>query len=835
MPEGAIACTHNVTIGLSGKTYIFETGAATTSDSPWVEFQGWCVLLAQEHPQEAVNVFRKLLDVLPADSTTFSWALNFIHSLSRSKRGPPFILAKIGAINAWMSFPRRHRLRTITVSDGNSDNASLDARDAAIEEQETLVDSEYRGVVHAEEAVMKEEEVVMSEGPVMNEEEVVMKDGEVMNTETGFRLLRELYTAGYDERSQQFIELRVNEIATSPWEYRQELPAMANIAREEANYRLESYCFQLIVEMDGYKSMFLALSPLLEYSEALYTHIAQDVVELVNFLDRNSHNSLHGAVSIGSLAAVRLLIERGDKFRTMDDQGLTCIHRAASKGYRAIAQLFLEHDRSLFSCVDENGYLPVHVAAENGHDDILLLLLDADQKHVNAQVQRKPRGNERQHADKFRMLGNLRKSSDEAWKKNGTALHLAAANGHEETVTILLHRGAMVDEKDCNGWTALHKASARWQYGVANILLRHGAKVNLKTEKRLTALDLATKCGHTALVELLLQHHAEVSGSDGSFEALRFSAEVGDFETATLLLDHKADIQAKDASGNTPLHLAAKNGHLNVAKLLLEHGAEVEAEDVGGNTALHFATDGGNLELAKILLDEGATEIPTRTSRIPEASMEVVKFPVKNESLMDNDGFGIRPMAHDVGLNDESILGSLSTTGQWVFYQSWQHAKDMDRAKVDRAYEQALILGDIDRLEVLCSQGCPINVELPHQKGRSALLLAIQNCRRELIKWLLAHGAKATEQRFMKAWISPHGAKATKQRFMKGWISPLQAMIMQPRLNSLLPILLQNYQSEGGLVITEVPSLICVAIESNNNRGLKLLLDHIGLHENMNS
>lgn len=75
-----------------------------------------------------------------------------------------------------------------------------------------------------------------------------------------------------------------------------------------------------------------------------------------------------------------------------------------------------------------------------------------------------------------------------------------------------------------------------------------------------------------------------------------------------LLLKNKAEINAKDKTGQTPLHEAAYLGHLEVVKILVTDGADVNVRDENGKTPLGCAVEGQNKEVADYLRKHGARE-----------------------------------------------------------------------------------------------------------------------------------------------------------------------------------------------------------------------------------
>jgi hypothetical protein len=91
-------------------------------------------------------------------------------------------------------------------------------------------------------------------------------------------------------------------------------------------------------------------------------------------------------------------------------------------------------------------------------------------------------------------------------------------------------------------------------------------------------------------------------GEDPPLHAAAFS---GDTDALRELLDAGADIERRNAEGETALHAAARD-ESEALRLLLERGADVRARSAKGDTPLHVAAGWGATECVVALLDSGS-------------------------------------------------------------------------------------------------------------------------------------------------------------------------------------------------------------------------------------
>lgn len=184
-----------------------------------------------------------------------------------------------------------------------------------------------------------------------------------------------------------------------------------------------------------------------------------------------------------------------------------------------------------------------------------------------------------------------------------SSIHIAAANGHEEMLSMLLERWDHPDVLNRHKQTPLMLAAMRGKIGCVEKLLRAGANILMfDSVNGRTCLHYAAYFGHSDCLESVLQA-AQSNPISESWGFARF-------------------VNVKDAKGATPLHLAAKQGRPSCVKMLLDKGALVCAStgDYGspGSTPLHLAARGGCLDSVRELLAWGADRLQMDSAgRIP--------------------------------------------------------------------------------------------------------------------------------------------------------------------------------------------------------------------------
>lgn len=183
----------------------------------------------------------------------------------------------------------------------------------------------------------------------------------------------------------------------------------------------------------------------------------------------------------------------------------------------------------------------------------------------------------------------------------------AARNNDQQAVLALLKQRADVNARAHDGATALLWAAHWNDADTADLLIGAGADVNAANDLKTTPLALACTNGSAALVERLLRAGANPNTPIATGETpIITCAGTGSAGAVRLLIAGGADVNAKEPSQHqTALMWAAAERHADVVKLLIEHRADLQARTKKGFSALHFAAREGDLESARLLLAAG--------------------------------------------------------------------------------------------------------------------------------------------------------------------------------------------------------------------------------------
>lgn len=327
-------------------------------------------------------------------------------------------------------------------------------------------------------------------------------------------------------------------------------------------------------------------------------------------------------------------------------------------------------------------------------------------------------------------------------------IHEAARAGDVEKVKALLKANPdLIRLKDSNESTPLTWAVLGGQIDVVAVLLEQGADIDESG-----ALHAAANRGQKEIAKLLLDRKANPNAKDrNGMTPLGWAAIRGDEIIAELLLAKGADVSAKDRQGNSPIFWAGTNGQTKVAKLLLAHKANPDE-------GLWGAASGANPEVIEMLLEgnanihmrgDGGKTLLHRAASSPRDSRVVVEALLKHKADIEaKDDLGETPLHKAAFLINADISTALLANKADPNTKNKDGATPLHLASGDGFWRYNAMPDVKPRasrsqkaiVELLVKNGADPN--LIDNKGKAPLDWALKSDNKDIAEFLRQHGAK---------------------------------------------------------------------------------------------
>ncbi|KAK8698985.1 hypothetical protein V6N13_115084 [Hibiscus sabdariffa] len=172
--------------------------------------------------------------------------------------------------------------------------------------------------------------------------------------------------------------------------------------------------------------------------------------------------------------------------------------------------------------------------------------------------------------------GSEMEDGEEVGDPRNTSISLldVANTGNAAFLDELLKAGMDPNIGDCKGRTPLHIAASNGHEECVLVLLKHACNVHLRDMNGNTALWDAISLKHHSIFRILY-HCVSISDRFTTGDLLCTAAKRNDLAVMQELLKQGLNVDAKDRSGLTALQVALKEKHNQMVNLLVMNGADI--------------------------------------------------------------------------------------------------------------------------------------------------------------------------------------------------------------------------------------------------------------------